>query len=961
VSERVEIIIGAKDAASSTLKRVRKELGAINGDLVRYAKYGALAFGAGLTASVVAATKLRGEMARLQAQTGATAGAIESARLSVKALARDSKFGPAEGAAGIRALTQAGLDLDTAMKALPSAASLATAGHIALGDAARSVAGVLVDFSLGGEKAAHVSDVIGKAAQDGRTSIGEMGQALNASADAAAMFGVPMEDVSAALAVMARNGTSGARAGNVYSRALFAVAKATGPAADTLKRLGINASEARIRTEGFTPILEELREKASTTDLAEIFSVRNVREMGDALGFVKGEVAGLADGYKTLAGWTENAAKVAEDSLGGALERLGSMAANLGTSFGDVFERGLTVILRDAVLPLLKEANETIEGLGSSARGEIGDTMMSVFEYATGAAKALAFSLVSVAQGIEVIRGVGAMAWGATKGIYNAYSGATHEMAAGLLENLAGDEGMMKEGNRQALLKQAQEWRAASAEYLKAGNEAAESALGTAEEAADNINGMENGLQATYKVLDRVKSKFEEVREAARAATSEMPVLASFGPDEGLNYTPGDYTPGDAGQAPAAPTSPAAAPRAPRGAPSDAALKAAAEAAKTAASIEGDVFDSILSAMEKMRALETDMGDAAGSRFVEMREAANALWRDFLKGDATTMDVAETVAYLGDRLASTEEHWKATAEAAKSAGKEQAEAARAAARALGEGRGAYDKTIASARDLGADISRSIADGLLTGEAGSELQQRLVTIQASALTAFSEFQRGAIDVAGLKAALDALGPSVGTVKTDMQSLTGTTRDTVQAIAGGIQSLVQAAADGLGNLAQDLVNGVKNPLAQFAASFLDTLGTILINVGVTTMGIGKAVTAIAATLTSMMGGFAIGAGAMLIAAGIGMKAASAAVSKAVSDGANGSSAGASAGGGGSAYSGGSSVGSTTSNLRSNGRDRGPSTVIYAEFNGLAVSRREVVKDFGELVRLARRQGVDVQLAE
>jgi TP901 family phage tail tape measure protein len=195
--------------------------------------------GAAIGSSMVSVFKIGKDVEYQLKFVSALAGGAAVDMEAFGAAVRGNMVMPGEAAQALRGLAQNGLSASEALQALPPILALATAGEMALGEAALGATGVMAAFSLTVNDLGRISDVFAKAASISNTSVTGMVEAMKQASTVADVYNVSLEETAAALAVMAKRNIEGSAAGTAYRNMWVELATPTKKAQDTLKQLGL--------------------------------------------------------------------------------------------------------------------------------------------------------------------------------------------------------------------------------------------------------------------------------------------------------------------------------------------------------------------------------------------------------------------------------------------------------------------------------------------------------------------------------------------------------------------------------------------------------------------------------------------------------------------------------------------------------------------------------------------------
>lgn len=287
------------------------------------------------------------------ATTGATADQMKRVSDAAVALGRDITLpgvSAGDAAKTMTELSKAGLSVTDSISGARGVLLLATAAQIDFSQASELAASALNSFGLQGDQAGRVADVFAGAANAAQGSIQDFALA-NQQVDAVArQVGLSLEDTTALLAELARNGLRGSDAGTSLRTALVRLIAPTREARQLLDQLGISIRDAQGNidplvfarfgeaTAGLAPDLRD-------TITAAIFGQDAIRAVAIAAregedGFLRMKAAVEASGG------AQKLADARAQGLKGALGGLASNAETLGTQLTSKVIPALTSVVR---------------------------------------------------------------------------------------------------------------------------------------------------------------------------------------------------------------------------------------------------------------------------------------------------------------------------------------------------------------------------------------------------------------------------------------------------------------------------------------------------------------------------------------------------------------------------------------------------------------------------------------
>jgi TP901 family phage tail tape measure protein len=311
-----------------------------------------LVAGVALGAMVLKASEFESAMSNIEAATHESEKAMGQLREAALKAGAETAFSATEAAGAITNLAKAGVATEDILSGgLAGALSLAAAGELEVADAAENIATALTQFSLAGTEATHVADLLAAGAGKAQGEVSDMALALDYAGVPAANLGVSIEETAGAIALFAKNGIVGEKAGTGLRGMLASLTSPSAAAGKVMAGLGLEMFNQKGNFIGLAGVAEQLQVKMK--DLT-------VEERSNALGKIFGneqlQAANVlyrdgADGVRKWtaqvddAGFAAETARIKTDNLRGDLERLGGAidtALIKGGQGSQGFLRGLT-------------------------------------------------------------------------------------------------------------------------------------------------------------------------------------------------------------------------------------------------------------------------------------------------------------------------------------------------------------------------------------------------------------------------------------------------------------------------------------------------------------------------------------------------------------------------------------------------------------------------------------------
>lgn len=326
---------------------------------------GALALMGG--ASLKFAAEFQQSLQIFEAVSDATGSQMARVRKEAIRLGADIKL-PAtsakDAAQAMTELAKGGLDVETTMKAAHGTLLLSAAAGIENAEAARIQVRTLKAFNLAGSEADRIADLLAASANASTAEISDMADGFQNAAAQASNLGVPVEDLTTALALMADRGIAGARAGVSLKVMMTRFVPLTNAAAGAYERLGIITKDGNNRlfdAQGrfvglakassiFRQAMKGQTQEQRIATLQTIFGQDAQRAatfvlLGGAKAWDK------MHGAVTKAGAAEKNAEARNKGLKGAMDAMRSTLETAAIVFGTVLLPAANAFLRAFLIP----------------------------------------------------------------------------------------------------------------------------------------------------------------------------------------------------------------------------------------------------------------------------------------------------------------------------------------------------------------------------------------------------------------------------------------------------------------------------------------------------------------------------------------------------------------------------------------------------------------------------------
>lgn len=348
-------------------------------------------------------------MARVQAVTNATQAEFQMMEQEALKWGSTTRYTATEAANSLENLTRNGLSATEATAALGPTLQLAQANTIGLAEAADITTNVMNGFGLEVKDMGRVNDVLSSTASHSATNISLLAEAEKNAAPFGHSLGQSIEEVNAALGVLADVGIKGSDAGTAIRMVLMGLASPTAKQQKAFKQLGVDISESSLRSEGLTKTLEKLRDSGvmkaanSAELLGDIFGRRVAPQAMALLNNIDGLKTKL-DILNNSQGTTERMFKQSYSELSNSLYGVQSAWENLQITLGKTTDNPLvtfTESIRKGILWITmnlstvgKVIMDVIAGISfaklvSSARTAFAEITTSAYSSAQNASMAV--------------------------------------------------------------------------------------------------------------------------------------------------------------------------------------------------------------------------------------------------------------------------------------------------------------------------------------------------------------------------------------------------------------------------------------------------------------------------------------------------------------------------------------------------------------------------------------------
>ena len=261
----------SSDKLGGSLKKTKGQASGLSGAFgglgarfMKFAKHPAViavaaltAIGKGLMAAMRVAEGFSKSMSKLSAISGATGDDLKALNTNAQELGKSTQFTAAQVADAQTELAKMGFTTTGILNATSGALDLAVVSGIEMAEAAEIMAATMNGFGMATSEAGRITDIMAKSFVTSGLDAEKFRESMKLIAPAAKNMKVPIEQATAALAVLADKGLAGSMAGTSLRRVLAELSAKTGKSfresldiyAERMDKVSSTSGKAAIATE----------------------------------------------------------------------------------------------------------------------------------------------------------------------------------------------------------------------------------------------------------------------------------------------------------------------------------------------------------------------------------------------------------------------------------------------------------------------------------------------------------------------------------------------------------------------------------------------------------------------------------------------------------------------------------------------------------------------------------------
>lgn len=336
---KVDAVMSKADSLANGMQKAGEKISRIGSGLTKAVSLPLAAMGG---ASVKAAATFEDAMLKVQSLSGATQEEYEQLSAAAKEYGATTAWTAKDVADAMGYMALAGFDTKEILASISGMLSLASAS----GEDLATVTDILTDsmtaFGDGAGDASRYADVLATTQAKTNTTVGLLGEAFKYVAPLAGSYGYQLEDITAALGMMANAGVKGSMSGTALASIITRLGTNTSGARDAIEALGVQFYNSDGTARSLSDVLKELCDATVNMDTEQKAALASTVAGMEAQ---KGLLAVLNQGsaayeelegkLKSCDGTASNMAQNMESGLGGSIRSLKSALEGLLITVGE--------------------------------------------------------------------------------------------------------------------------------------------------------------------------------------------------------------------------------------------------------------------------------------------------------------------------------------------------------------------------------------------------------------------------------------------------------------------------------------------------------------------------------------------------------------------------------------------------------------------------------------------------
>ena len=413
LSKTVEIIFGAKDNVTVTVKNLEKNLQDFDATVKSVAapladvankvlamETAVLALSAAFVGKAIdAAGTFSDSVNEIGTLFGGTTDQVNKFGTDIQNYAATSTQSIESINGAINEAISSGVKYEDSLKFINDAEKLAVAGRADLTQVTDVLTGTLNAYGASTAEAANYTDDLLTAVNLGKTTVPELAQSLSQVTSIAAASGVPFADLSASIAAVTAAGVPTSEAMTKIRGVLETFVSPSSAAAKAAQELGISLDTTTLKSQGLDGALKKIYEATggTTEGLSKIFTTTEslqgalilgadksgifadaLKQMGENTGLTSKAFETMSQNYEVSMQRMANAADVAMIKAGKPLlDEFGSVANGIGAVFQNL-GKGIDSGAFDPIINALESFGKSMAGTLQNIAKNLPEALNSV-------------------------------------------------------------------------------------------------------------------------------------------------------------------------------------------------------------------------------------------------------------------------------------------------------------------------------------------------------------------------------------------------------------------------------------------------------------------------------------------------------------------------------------------------------------------------------------------------------
>ncbi len=292
------------------------------------------------------------QMSTVASISGATNEELDALREKAKEMGAATSFSATESAQALEYMAMAGWKTDDMLNGLEGVMNLAAASGEDLATTSDIVTDAMTAFGMSADQSTYFANVLAQTASNSNTNVSMMGETFKYVAPLAGAMGYTIEDMSAAIGLMANSGIKGSQAGTALRGTITNLASPTDTVATAMDALGVSLVDSEGKTKSFGETLNDLRngfaDLSETEKTQYAAAIAGKEGMSGLLAIVNSsedDFNKLTESIKSCAGASQEMADTRLDNLQGDVTLLKSAWEGVQIAISDK----LTPVFRELV------------------------------------------------------------------------------------------------------------------------------------------------------------------------------------------------------------------------------------------------------------------------------------------------------------------------------------------------------------------------------------------------------------------------------------------------------------------------------------------------------------------------------------------------------------------------------------------------------------------------------------